>query len=142
MLQIACVLWACFVFGHKAYVILTPQPGIKPAPPALEGEVLTTGPPGKPPVYFLKEIESCLDIPKEGVRAWVLIYSIVSDSETCGLYVAHQAALSTGFSRQEYWSELPFPPPEDLPKPGIKPTSLASPALAGGFFTTEPPENP
>ena len=39
------------------------------------------------------------------------------------------------FSRQEYWSGLPFPPPGDLPDPGIEP---ASPALAGGFFTTEP----
>jgi len=39
------------------------------------------------------------------------------------------------FSRQEYWSGLPFPTPEDLPNPGIKPTSLASPALVGGFFT-------
>ena len=47
---------------------------------------------------------------------------------------AHQAPLSTGFSRQEYWSGLPFPPPGDLPHPGIEPTSLASPALAGRFF--------
>jgi len=39
-------------------------------------------------------------------------------------------------SRQEYWSELPFPTPGDLRDPGIEPTSLASPALAGGFFTT------
>jgi len=44
--------------------------------------------------------------------------------------VAHQAPLSVGFSRQEYWNRLPFPPPGDLPNPGIKPTSLASPALA------------
>ena len=51
---------------------------------------------------------------------------------------AHQAPLPMGFSRQEYWSELPFPPPEDLPDPGIKPSSPVSPALAGGFFTTEP----
>ena len=50
--------------------------------------------------------------------------------------VAFQAPLSTGFSRQEYWSALPCPPPEDLPDPGIKPVSLASPALACGFFTT------
>ena len=50
--------------------------------------------------------------------------------------VAHQAPLSTGFSKQEYWSELPYPSPGDLPNPGIKPTSLTSPALAGGFFTT------
>ena len=41
-----------------------------------------------------------------------------------------------GFSRQEYWSGLPYPPPGDLPEPGIEPTSLASPTLAGGFFTT------
>ena len=39
-------------------------------------------------------------------------------------------------SRQEYWSEMPFPTPGDLPDPGIEPTSLASPALAGRFFTT------
>ena len=50
--------------------------------------------------------------------------------------VAHQAPLPTGFSRLEYWSGLPFPPPGDLPDPGIKPLSLASPALAGGFFAT------
>ena len=50
--------------------------------------------------------------------------------------VAYQAPLSTGFSREEYWSELPCLPPADLPDPGIKPTSLRSPALAGGFFTT------
>ena len=50
--------------------------------------------------------------------------------------VAHQAPLSMGFSRQEYWSGLPCPPPGDLPDPGIEPSSLISPALAGGFFTT------
>ena len=50
--------------------------------------------------------------------------------------IAHQASLSMGFSRQEYWSALPCPPPEDLPGPGIEPTSLLPPALAGGFFTT------
>ena len=49
---------------------------------------------------------------------------------------AHQAPLSMGFSRQEYWSGLPCPSPGDLPGPGIEPTSLASPVLAGGFFTT------
>ena len=50
--------------------------------------------------------------------------------------VAHQALLFMGFSRQEYWSELPCPPPGDLPHSGIKPTSLSSPGLAGGFLTT------
>ena len=49
---------------------------------------------------------------------------------------ACQAPLSMGFSRQEYWSGLPCPSPGDLPDPGIKPMSLMSPALAGGFFTT------
>ena len=50
--------------------------------------------------------------------------------------VAHQAPLSMGFSRQEYWSGLSCPPPGDLPNPGIEPTSLMSPALAGIFFTS------
>ena len=50
--------------------------------------------------------------------------------------IAHQAPPSMGFSRQDYWSELPCPPPGDLPpNPGIKPGSLRSPALAGKFFT-------
>ena len=49
------------------------------------------------------------------------------------------APLSTGFFRQEYWCGLPFPPPGDLPNPGIEPMS---PALARGFFTTEPPGKP
>ena len=43
--------------------------------------------------------------------------------------VAHQAPLSVGFPRQEYWKGLPCPPPGDLPNPGIKPASLMSPAL-------------
>ena len=50
--------------------------------------------------------------------------------------VVWQAPLSMGFSRQEYWSGLPFPTPGDLPDPGIKPASLVSPALTGRFFTT------
>ena len=56
------------------------------------------------------------------------------------LTVAHQAPLSMGFSRQEHSSGLQFPPSVDLPNPGIKPVSFASPALAGDFFTTVPPE--
>ena len=53
--------------------------------------------------------------------------------------VARQAPLSMGFSRQEYWSGLPFPSLGDLPNSGIELVSLASPVLVGGFFTTEPP---
>ena len=47
-----------------------------------------------------------------------------------------QAPLSVGFSRQEYWNGFPCLPPGNLPDPGIKPTSLTSPALAGRFFNT------
>ena len=56
--------------------------------------------------------------------------------------VALQAPLSMGFSRQEYWIRLPYPPPGDLSNPGIEPTFLMSPALAGEFFTAEPPRKP
>ena len=52
--------------------------------------------------------------------------------------ITHQAPLSVGFPRQKYWSGLPCPPSGDLPDPGIESTSLASPDLADGFFTTEP----
>ena len=56
--------------------------------------------------------------------------------------VAPQAPLSMGFSTQEHWGGLPFPPPGDLPSPRIKPVSLAFPALTGRFFTTEASGNP
>ena len=64
--------------------------------------------------------------------------SAMSDSLVTPWTVAQQAPLSTGFSRQERWTGLPSPPPRDLPDPGIKPTS---PALVGGFLTTELPGN-
>ena len=57
-------------------------------------------------------------------------------STLCDPIVAHQALLSMGFSRQEYWSELSCPPPGDLPDPVIEPESLMSSALADRFFTT------
>ena len=62
-------------------------------------------------------------------------------AQLCPTLLQHhgQAPLSLGFSRQEYWSGLPFPPPGDLPDPGIEPMSAA---LAGRFFTTEPPRRP
>ena len=50
--------------------------------------------------------------------------------------VAQKAPPFMGFSRQEYWSGVPCPPPGGLPDPGMEPVSLMSPALAGGFFTT------
>ena len=56
--------------------------------------------------------------------------------------VAHQASLSMGFRRQEYWSGLPFSPLGELPDSGVQPTSPVSLALADKFFTTEPPRKP
>ena len=56
--------------------------------------------------------------------------------------IARQAPLSMGFPRQEYWSGLPFSSPRDLPALGIEPEFPMSPALAGRFFTTEPPGKP
>ena len=56
--------------------------------------------------------------------------------------VSHQAPLSMEFSRQEYWSELPFPTPGDVCDPRIELESPLSPALAGNFFTSEPPRKP
>ena len=55
---------------------------------------------------------------------------------------ARQAPLSKGFSRQEYWSGLPCPPPGDLPDPGIEPQSFTSLALVGRSFTIAPPGKP
>ena len=78
------------------------------------------------------------------MRRWVccvLSCSAVSSSlQPCGLYPC-RLLCPQGFSRQEYCSRsrLPCPPPGDLPHPGIEPASLASPALANRFFTTEPP---
>ena len=62
--------------------------------------------------------------------------SVVSDSLRPNRLQPARVLCPWGFSRQEYWGGLPFPSPEDLPDPGIKPASLMSPALAGRFFTT------
>ena len=61
------------------------------------------------------------------------------DSMDC---IACQAPLFMEFSRQEYWSELPFPSPGDIPHPGIEPSSLEAPSLTGGILTTEQPGKP
>ena len=67
----------------------------------------------------------------------ICVCGVKSCSTLCNpMAVAHQAPLSMGFSRQEYWSGLPCPLAGDLPDTGVEPTSLTSPALAGGFFTT------
>ena len=73
----------------------------------------------------------------------MLSHSVVFDSVTPWT-VAYQNPLSMEFSRQEYWSRLPFPTLGDLPNPRIEPESLVFPAWAGGFFffTTVPPGKP
>ena len=77
------------------------------------------------PVYFDVRQESLYMIVLSHVRLFVTLWT-----------VGHQAPLSMGFPRQEYRTGLPFPPPGDLPNPGIEPMSPVSLALAGGFFTT------
>ena len=74
---------------------------------------------------------------KTSIILAVHVCSVVSDFATWWT-VAQQAPLSTRFSRQEYWSGVPFPPPGDVPEPRIEPTSTASLALTGRLFTTEP----
>ena len=73
---------------------------------------------GRPNTYSCAQLLSCIRIFE---TAWT---------------IAHQAPLSLEFSRQEYWSRLPFPSPGHLPDPKIKPTSLAYSVMAGGCFTT------
>ena len=72
------------------------------------------------------------------VHACVLSKALLSCPTLCNPMASmdRQASLSMGFSRQEYWSELPFRSPGDLPDPGIKSLSLVSPAQAGRFFTS------
>ena len=82
--------------------------------------------------------------PPPYIYVYIWIWCVLSYFSHVWLFMtlwtrAYQAPLSMGFSWQEYWSRLPFPPPENLPQPGMELESLASPALAGGFFTTEPP---
>ena len=78
---------------------------------------------------MIKENHCCCSVAKK----------VKSDFFVTPWTVIHQAPLSMGFPRQEYWSGLPFPSLRDLPDPGIKPTS---PVLTGGFFTTESPGEP
>ena len=78
----------------------------------------------------------CLHLPGyTNCAFYVLSHSVVFES-VAPWTAAHQAPLSTGFSRQEHWSRLPFTTPEDLPNPKVETASLTSPALVGRFFTT------
>ena len=84
-----------------------------------------------------------LDIKDLCILCVCVSHSVMSDSLWLhGLYIACHAPLSVKFSKQEYWSGWPLPSPGNLSNPGIEPMSSVSPALAGRFFTTEPPGKP
>ena len=106
--------WSSLLFPSPGHL---PDPRLEPSFPALAGRFFTTEPQGKPAE---SESVSC---------------SVVSDSATSRI-VARQAPLPMGFSRQEYWSGLPFPSPGDLPNPGVAPWS---PALQADSLLSEPP---
>ena len=106
-----------------------PRPGIKPVSPALQDGFLTTRPSGK---LCIVSLHCYIRIPLQYVLCGFSCVELFASLWT----VAHVAPLFLGFCRQEYWSGLPCPPPGDLPNSGIEPTSPASPALAGRFFTT------
>ena len=83
-------------------------------------------------LYFDNYVEECVHVWSVScVQLFITLWT-----------VACQVCLSVGLFRQEYWSGLPFPPPEDLPDPGIESVTSASLALTGRFFTTEPPWKP
>jgi len=77
----------------------------------------------------------CTYVNNMSLCVWAQSHSVVSLFVTSWT-IGHQAPLSMVFSRQEYWSGLPFTTPGDTPDLGIEPTFLESPALVGGFFTT------
>ena len=97
-----------------------PDPGITQGPPALHADYLPAEPPGKPHLYYTYIHTSLIR-----VQLFVIPWT-----------VAHHAPLSMEFSRQEYWSGLPFPSPECLSNPGIEPSS---PALQVDSLLSEPP---
>ena len=78
--------------------------------------------------YRASPVTELTVVDSEQMSAGWWLSAVVSDSVT-PWPVAHQAALSMGFPRQEYWSGLPCSPPGDLPDPGIKPVNPATPAL-------------
>ena len=120
-----------------AITILKPEPLFKT--PASQGKVLTSYPlKASSPAHpnhrlLLRFARLCAVVAHRCVFAHLL--SRVRLFETLWT-AARQAPLPRGFSRQEYWSGVPRPPPGDLPDPGIKPASLTSPALASGFYIT------
>ena len=94
-------------------------------------------------IHTMKEIHIATPIPTLSfcVCVCVCVFSCVQLFVTLWM-VGHQAPLFMRFSRQEYWSGLPFLSPVDLPDPGIELVSLQNPVCLGKFFTTVPPGKP
>ena len=105
-----------------------PNPEIEPRSPALQADSLLSEMPGKPKMAPVM-------LERKKVKVKVKLLSLVP---LFGIpwTVVYQASLSMGFSRQEYWSGLPFLSPGDLPNPGIKP---GSPTLQADVLPSEPP---
>ena len=96
-----------------------PNPGTEPGSSALQADSLP------------------IELWRKPQYAWVHAKLLQSCLTLCdAMDIACQAPLPMGCSKQEYWSGLPCPPPEDLPIPGTEPESLMSLMLVGGFFTT------
>ena len=117
-----------------------PKPGMQPRSPALQADFLPSELPQKPKC-------GCMYVHYYSSHfvlryTWPMCACLLSRISHIRLFetlwtVACQAPLSMGFSRQEYWSGLPCPPPGDLPNPGIKPSvSLCLLHWTGRFFTT------
>ena len=102
-----------------------PNPGIEPRSPTLKADSLPSEPPGK---AFLLGLLAKVKVKVKSLSCVPLFVTPCT--------VAHQSPPSTGFSKQKYWSGLPFPSPGDLPNPGIEPRS---PTLEADTLTSEPP---
>ena len=119
-------MWHDLIYKRKFRNFFSPSSGVQKSKPDVCRAML-------PPKLW--EDPSCLLL----ASSWLLVAQLLSHIWLLEALwtVAGQSSLFIEFSQQEYWSELPFPPPGDLPHSGIEPTSLVSLALAGGFFTTK-----
>ena len=146
LLEYLLLFYALLVLVLRACGILVPRAGIGHAPPALEGEVTTTGPLGKSwknsSSEMQNELWSCtspwLKDKQTNLRSFVSA-CVLSCFTRVPLFgtprtVAHQAPLSVGFSRQQYWSGLPCPSPGHLLHPEIEPLPDCTSCTANGFF--------
>ena len=138
--QIFCDIFFFFWLHHKAYRIWIPQPGINLGPLQWKCRILTIGPSGNPLVRLFLSRTRGSGLKQVTGLPWRYMLSGFSHFWYFATpwTLAHEAALSMGFSRQEYWSGLPFPSPGDLPNPGIESMSPVSPALQADSFNAEP----